>query len=94
MAPSPYLESLPMQKNMVIEPWEVLLALKGATTYIRAYCDTLLREVGKHWNIVYWTDLMPDVIDPLIDKLPPGKVLYRYHCRYVIILLLRKTIDT
>ena len=43
MAPSPYLESLPMKKTLVVEPWEVLLALKGATTYIRAYTDTLLR---------------------------------------------------
>jgi len=94
MAPSPYLESLPFQKTLVIEPWEVLLAIKGATTYIRAYTDTLLREVGKHWNIVYWTDLMPDIIDPLLEKLPPGKVLYRYHCRFVKLCLFRRMTNT
>jgi hypothetical protein len=30
---------------------------------------------------------MPDFIDPIVDRLPPGKVLYRYHCRYVLMLV-------
>jgi hypothetical protein len=90
MAPSPYLEDLPMKRTIVIEPWEVILALKGSTTYIRSYCDTFLKEMSKYCNIVYWTDCMPDFIDNLVDKLPPGKVLYRYHCRYVLPLPFRK----
>lgn len=40
--------------------------MKGESTYIRAYSESLLSEVGKHWNIVYWTDLMPDKIDDLL----------------------------
>ena len=43
MAPSPYLEAMPEKKTLVVEPWEVLLAFKGNTTYIRSYCDTFLR---------------------------------------------------
>ena len=55
---------------MVIEPWEVLFAVKGANIYIRAYAEMFLAEVGKHWNIVYWTDMMPEQIDELTKKLP------------------------
>lgn len=91
MAPSPYLDPLPKKKTLVIEPWEVLVALKGSTTYIRSYTDTFLKEIAKYWNIVYWTDLMPDPVDDLLEKLPSGKVLYRYHCRYVHRWLDRKT---
>jgi len=64
IVPSPYM-SLPKQKTLVIEPWEVLFANKGTTTYIRAHTEALLKEVAKYWNIVYWTDLMPDKIDDL-----------------------------
>lgn len=94
MAPSPYLDPLPKQKTLVIEPWEVLVALKGSTTYIRSYTDTFLKQIANYWNIVYWTDLMPDPVDDLLQKLPPGKVLYRYHCRFVSHSLHRKTTDT
>lgn len=90
MAPTPYL-SLPKQKTLVIEPWEVLFAMKGESTYIRAYSESLLSEAAKHWNIVYWTDLMPDKIDDLLEKLPQGSILYRYHCRYVLLLPFSKT---
>jgi hypothetical protein len=89
IAPTPYF-SLPKQRTLIIEPWGVLFAMRGENTYIRANSETFLREVGKHWNIVYWTDLMPDKVDDLLPKLPPGKTLYRYHCRYVLAISHRK----
>lgn len=58
VAPAPYL-SMRGGRTLVIEPWEVLFALKGANTYMRAYAGTFLREISKTWNIVYWTDLLP-----------------------------------
>lgn len=82
MAPAPYL-NLTKQKTLVIEPWGVLFAVREEHIYIRTYSQALLKEVAKYWNIVYWTDLMPDRIDNLIKKLPSGSVLYRYHCRFV-----------
>lgn len=91
IAPYPYL-SLPKQRTLIVEPWGVLFAMRGESTYIRANSETFLREVGKHWNILYWTDLMPDKVDDLLLKLPPGKTLYRYHCRYVLPLIFRRTI--
>ncbi len=91
IAPYPYL-SLPKQRTLIVEPGGVLFAMRGESTYIRANSETFLREVGKHWNILYWTDLMPDKVDDLLLKLPPGKTLYRYHCRYVLPLIFRRTI--
>lgn len=93
MAPTPYL-CLPKTRTLVIEPWEVLFALKGENTYIRAYTETLLTEVEKHWNVVYWSDLMPDQLDDLLEKLPSASKLYRYHCRYVPFSQRRKMIAT
>ena len=49
--------------------------------------------MAKHWNIVYWTDLMPDQVDDLLLKLPQGEMLYRYHCRYVFVVGFRKIKD-
>lgn len=65
IAPSPYFH-LPKKRTLVIEPWEVLFAFKDNNTYLRAYSQQFLTEIGKQWNIVYWTDLMPDKIDDLI----------------------------
>lgn len=50
----------------MIEPWEVLFAVKDTNTYLRAYSEQFLTEIGRHWNIIYWTDLMPEKIDDLI----------------------------
>ena len=66
MPPAPYIKMLEKKKTLVIEPWGVLFARKGKNTYIRAHTELFLSEVEKHWNIVYWSDLMPKDIDDLL----------------------------
>ena len=65
--------------------------MKSETTFIRAYSDQFLKEISKHCNIEYWTDLMPSQINPLLEKMPAGCILYRYHCKFVRLALFRKT---
>ncbi len=38
IAPSPYLV-LPKPRTVVVEPWGVLLAVRGEATLVRAYCE-------------------------------------------------------
>jgi hypothetical protein len=82
--PAPYFSFFSKERTLVIEPWGVLFARKDKSTYVRAHADFFLSEVSKHWNLVYWSDLMPKDIDDLLEKLPPGRWLYRYHCLYVL----------
>ena len=77
------MSTFPKSKTFVIEPWGILFARKDKSTYVRAHAEFFLLEMSKHCNIVYWSDQMPKDIDDLLEKLPAGKWLYRYHCIYV-----------
>ena len=86
MAPYPYL-AVKLPYTIIIEPWEVLIALKNKSTYVRAYTELFVNELSKKCNIIYWTQYMPNLIDKYLEYLPKGEniyTLYRYHCRYVI----------
>ena len=58
----------------------MLLAVRGEAVVVRAYSETMLSRLSAHCNLVYWTDLLPAQIDPLLARLPPGLTLYRHHC--------------
>ena len=83
IAPAPYL-NLQNRKTLVIEPWHVLVSMRDGTAFVRAYTEQFITTLSKYCNIVYWTDLMPDQINPLLQKLPTAHHLFQYHCRRVI----------
>jgi TFIIF-interacting CTD phosphatase-like protein len=64
--------------------------MRDGTAFVRAYTEQFITTLSKYCNIVYWTDLMPDQINPLLQKLPKAHHLFQYHCRRVIKNLYRK----
>jgi hypothetical protein len=94
LPPAPYFGYFQMKRTLVIEPWGVLFAKKDSSTFVRAHTELFLSEVGKHWNLVYWSDLMPNEVDDLLGRLPAGRCLYRYHCLHVLSELSRLRVNS
>jgi len=56
--------------TVVIEPYGVLVFQKNKNIYIRAHAETFIDVLSNYCNVIFWSDMMPSEIDPILQLFP------------------------
>lgn len=54
----------------MIEPYGVLVFQKNKNIYIRAHSENFINILSNYCNIIFWSDMMPTEIDPILQLFP------------------------
>lgn len=91
-APGPYLKQPTDNKyTVVVEPHGVLFLYQECQPVLRSFARQFFDYVARHFELVVWTWLMPQELQPILSMLTDGEenktfgILYRYHCQEVTV---------
>lgn len=89
-APGPYLRSVNDRRHTVlIEPHGVLFLYEQGQPVIRSFAKQFFDYAARHFELVVWSWLMPQELQPVLDVLAADSqaqfgTLFRYHCQEVV----------